>query len=110
MNLSFTTWNCNHPSASDVSEWLPELESVCGQGVFLMQETETLKGSEFDDYRMYMTTGGRSAVLVPQLYAVSMKWDSTLQFLHYKWCSAVIIGDTGALAAYFAHSGLPESF
>ena len=69
-----------------------------------------MKGSEFDDYRMYMTTEGRSAVLVSQIYTVSVKWDSTLQFPHYKWCSAVIIGDTGAVAAYFAHSGLPESF
>ena len=106
-----TTWNCNHPKTDDVGEWLPQITSLCGRGILLLQEPPGCAGrckggSVLVDEPSLQIVGhklGWSCVCVPSELEPAITWVSSDDecFSSCIYASAVTFGWLGAASCYF---------
>ena len=111
--MSVSTWNCNHPSNEGTVVWLAGLISRFGkQTVHLLQECQYLADPVPNDYTLFKPTKSFAGILLPSALDPTVTWASCWEesFSEFRWTSALALGQTGVLSAYFAHRKRHEEF
>ena len=87
----------------DVGEWCPQILSLCGQGVMMLQECP--RNLEVPGYVNFGHDMGKSCVLLPCDYEPSVTWCSSqvCEFAHFTFACCVVISGLAAISCYFPH-------
>ena len=93
----------NNANICDGGEWCPQILSLCGQGVMMLQECP--RNLEVPGYVNFGYDLGKSCVLLPCDYEPSVTWCSShvCEFAHFTFACCVVISGLAAISCYFPH-------